>query len=294
MLERKPDWLKGVPVLAKIETREIWEGTFAIEQLHYLVKHYLNNQSPALPQSRQQYQTNLTLPQPISVEPVVLLSPQPQQQPLLQPQQPLLQPQQPLLQPQQPLLQPQQPLLQPQQPLLQPQQPLLQPQQHITTSVSDQPYQPQIPPPVPNQPLTLQNFPTNKTEKKLLNKVQPMPPPDDERNQQPFSLPPLPKKIKNNINTNNNQTNNNQTNNNHQDLTTQNNLNDNHLNNNTTTNTIPTTNTKPFELFSSQEINKIQDVLSKSPNILNHVSDTLQVNIDLDVNHNNNKEVVAA
>ena len=36
----KPLWLKGVPVLAKVSTKEIWEGTSAIEQLKYLSGYY--------------------------------------------------------------------------------------------------------------------------------------------------------------------------------------------------------------------------------------------------------------
>ena len=36
----KPSWLKGVPVLAKVSTKEIWEGSSAIEQLNYLSGYY--------------------------------------------------------------------------------------------------------------------------------------------------------------------------------------------------------------------------------------------------------------
>ena len=292
LLEKKPDWLRGVPVLAKRSTRETWQGTVAIEQLQYLANYLNNNKPPALSQPWQQYQSNLALPHPVSIDSSVLSPPPNQQQQHHQQQQ----------QTQSPLPNQQQQ----QQTQQQPQQTQLPPpnQQQPQTQPLTQPL---------NQPLTLQNFPTNKTEKKSLNKIQPLPPPDDERNEKPLSLPPLPKKIKNNtnqintnqINTNQlntNQLNNNQLNTNQLNTNQFSNLNNDNLNNNindnnTNDNSSLTTNNKPFELFSSQEINKIQNVLSKSPNNLNHTSDTLQVNIDLDVNNKNNvnkQELVAS
>jgi hypothetical protein len=63
-LIEKPSWLKGVPVLAKISTKEIWEGSFAIDQLHYLAGYYsalstVSNTKTAQPWNS--YQPNLSL-----------------------------------------------------------------------------------------------------------------------------------------------------------------------------------------------------------------------------------------
>lgn len=91
-LIEKPEWLRGVPVLAKIITREIWEGSAAIEQLHYLAGYY--SALAALPSSQpwSMYNTNLTLPKNVevpkpiesqtSVPPLQLPSIQQQQQPV--------------------------------------------------------------------------------------------------------------------------------------------------------------------------------------------------------------------
>ena len=52
----KPPWMVGVPVLAKIATKEIWIGTPAIEQLKYLS--VMNNSDSYVNQPWQNYQTN--------------------------------------------------------------------------------------------------------------------------------------------------------------------------------------------------------------------------------------------
>lgn len=98
-LIERPSWLRGVPVLAKVATREIWEGTASIEQLYYLAGYFagMNNNQNTTPDTQQpwlSYQTNLTLasstptptPAQVSVQTPSISTSQPTMASTLEPQ----------------------------------------------------------------------------------------------------------------------------------------------------------------------------------------------------------------
>jgi len=59
----KPPWMKAIPILAQISTKEVWVGTPALAQLQYLSGMYPSTNM--MKQPWQNYQTNLSLPTPI-------------------------------------------------------------------------------------------------------------------------------------------------------------------------------------------------------------------------------------
>jgi hypothetical protein len=70
-LIEKPSWLTGVPVLAKIATKEIWEGSSAIDQLNYLSGYYSGFSTAILnSQPWEKYVPNL------SIQPTQNITPQ--------------------------------------------------------------------------------------------------------------------------------------------------------------------------------------------------------------------------
>ena len=154
-LIEKPEWLRGVPVLAKIITREIWEGSAALEQLHYLAGYY--SALSALPSAQpwSMYNTNLTLPKSVDAsnptEPLPQVPPQPQI-----PTQPQALP-----------------------PLTQ----QIPPQPQSPTPTQSQQRLPPHPPRSASPSSQLKADP---------NRFQPIPLPDDQRPQQELNLPPLP------------------------------------------------------------------------------------------------------
>lgn len=172
-LIEKPAWLRGVPVLAKVATREIWEGSSAIEQLHYLAGYYSALQT--MPTTSNQpwaaYQTNLTLPQPVATHTPAQVSPIPPVQAQVSPSPPVPAP------------------------IQSPPQPI---------SLPPPPSNPSLPPPNPSlltPPAAIQRSqvqPSTRSESDPAdpNKIQPLPLPDDQRPQQELALPPLPKNIK--------------------------------------------------------------------------------------------------
>ena len=215
----KPAWLKGVPVLAKVSTKEIWEGTSAIEQLNYLSGYYSGQPwekytsnlaiRPSVPllqtvanmstesskQSANQVFPSGMQSVPQSFQPTIQLLSSPQQ-----PQNQLLQ-QASAAQ----SLQPQQTEVVPQSKLSQ-QQPL-----PPTPTPSLPPTSPLPPTPSPKSPPTLttpqinlpagdrlntrlQNdkSPADKSKVKDPNRLQPMPLPDDPQKSKELVLPPLP------------------------------------------------------------------------------------------------------
>lgn len=180
-LIERPSWLRGVPVLAKVSTREIWEGTASIEQLYYLAGYFsgmntttgmatngmntagLNTAGLTTTNTQQQpwssYQTNLTLASPTSVPaaptPATVSESLPSPPPLSnQPSQPN-----------------------------QPFPPAPVPTNAPVMSVS-------TPMPVANSTTPSSNQPVNP------DKVQALPLPDELRPKQELVLPPLPKNIK--------------------------------------------------------------------------------------------------
>ena len=212
----KPSWLKGVPVLAKVSTKEIWEGTSAIEQLNYLSGYY-SGVSTVLSsfninhQPWDKYTSNLTIQPPMSpasltlqtpstsiilsdearkqMSPEMKITPQVSQQPTTTPQVS------------------QQPTT-----TATPPPPQVVPQQMTTTTTTTTPATPATPatPQVlqqttksPSQPA---DFPTNdrlfakernsdtsdKSKSTDPNRVQPMPLPDDPQKSKELILPPLP------------------------------------------------------------------------------------------------------
>jgi hypothetical protein len=222
----KPSWLKGVPVLAKVSTKEIWEGTSAIEQLNYLSGYY-SGVSTVLSsfninhQPWDKYTSNLTIQPPMSpasltlqtpstsiilsdearkqMSPEMKITPQVSQQPTTTPQVS----QQPTTTPQVS----QQPTT-----TATPPPPQVVPQQMTTTTTTTTPATPATPatPQVlqqttksPSQPA---DFPTNdrlfakernsdtsdKSKSTDPNRVQPMPLPDDPQKSKELILPPLP------------------------------------------------------------------------------------------------------
>jgi hypothetical protein len=168
-LIEKPAWLRGVPVLAKVATREIWEGSIAIEQLHYLAGYYsaLQSVSTTSNQPWASYQTNLTLPQPIATQAPVQGS--------LPPVSSSISP---------PVVQPPSISVNPS-PSISPPQNVPPPPSQIQSQPSVTLRGPQIQ--TPNRSETDQSDP---------NKVQPIPLPDDQRPQQEIALPPPPENIK--------------------------------------------------------------------------------------------------
>jgi hypothetical protein len=175
-LIEKPEWLRGVPVLAKIITREIWEGSAAIEQLHYLAGYY--SALAALPSSQpwSMYNTNLTLPKNVEV-------PKPTEPQASVPPLQLPSAQQSVSVPPLQLQSAQQPVSVSSQP--QPQPPL--PPRNVSS------IQPQLPPlPSPQQSTSPRQQSQQSQSKSDPNKVQPIPLPDDQRPQQELNLPPPP------------------------------------------------------------------------------------------------------
>jgi hypothetical protein len=172
-LIEKPAWLRGVPVLAKVATREIWEGSTAIEQLHYLAGYFsaLQTVSSSSSQPWASYQTNLTLPQPVTTQ-------APTQGPSTASSSSIP------------------PILSTSN--LSPVQP---PNVSLTSSPSLQTPTPSVPQVQPQPPVTLQRpqiQTPGRTESDPSdpNKVQPIPLPDDQRPQQELALPPPPENIK--------------------------------------------------------------------------------------------------
>jgi hypothetical protein len=209
----KPSWLKGVPVLAKVSTKEIWEGTSAIEQLNYLSGYY-SGVSTVLSsfninhQPWDKYTSNLTIQPPMSpasltlqtpstsiilsdearkqMSPEMKITPQVSQQPTTTPQVS------------------QQPTTTATLPP-----PQVVPQQMTTTTTTTTPATPATPQVLqqttksPSQPA---DFPTNdrlfakernsdtsdKSKSTDPNRVQPMPLPDDPQKSKELILPPLP------------------------------------------------------------------------------------------------------
>jgi hypothetical protein len=174
-LIERPSWLRGVPVLAKVTTREIWEGTASIEQLYYLAGYFsgMNNTqttSPATQQPWSAYQTNLTLASPTPI-PTPVISPPSQAPSLTQPPSSTsvsVSPPATIT-----------PSTLTNQPALSNQ--LLVPPQNASAS-SNQQQQPTLP--------------NDNNQSQNPDKVQALPLPDELRPKQELVLPPLPKNIK--------------------------------------------------------------------------------------------------
>jgi len=165
-LIERPDWLRGVPVLAKISTREIWEGTAALEQMHYLGGYYaaLEAATPAQPWAA--HDTSLTLPppaQPPHANPLSHTTPLPPPPSVPQPA----------------------PAAPPPPPAVPHANPLSQP---VLAAPPPAPA-PLVPPPRPTPPSSL----LTSAPKADPNQLQPLPLPDNERPQQELKLPSPPR-----------------------------------------------------------------------------------------------------
>lgn len=169
-LIEKPAWLRGVPVLAKVSSREIWEGSAAIEQLHYLAGYYsaLHTVSMTSSQPWASYQTNLALPQPVATQ---VSSQSPLSVSSSSPPPPI-------------------PITNPS-PVVQPPSVPLSPPPSISTPLPS-PSQPQV---TLQRPL-VQTPNRTESDPNDPNKIQPIPLPDDRRPQQEIALPPPPENIK--------------------------------------------------------------------------------------------------
>lgn len=205
----KPSWMKAIPILAQISTKDVWVGTPALAQLQYLASWY-QSQNVNIKQPWQNYQTNLSLPTPVlqpnttttTTESFVNntfnnnnnLSPQ-NVTPLPSPALPTSN-------------------------VSSPQNVAPFPPPNITptttTPSTSFPTPAIIPPLVPqtsqsNGPQVFPPLPSSvqtSTEKKDPNRVQPLPPPDDQRQPQALVLPPPPKKVKADLSQLNTNTNN--------------------------------------------------------------------------------------
>ena len=169
----KPPWLRGVPVLAKIATKEIWEGSAAIDQLHYLSGYYsaLSVVSASTPtQPWNAYQTNLMLPAQPPLEPATLPTPSSLEPVSLPPSIPS------------------------------DKTPSLPPRD---TSLAEVPPPPMVVSPSNLPPSSFETRssarPSSVQEEKDPNAVQPLPPPDDQRPPQELNLPPPPMNFKKEI-----------------------------------------------------------------------------------------------
>lgn len=198
-LIEKPSWMTGVPVLAKIVTKDVWMGTKVIEQLKYLVEVYSKEilNVPSRTGPWQSKFADLSLPQPLQQSQAQALQPPPQQQ-----QQPLqtlssdLSSAEPSVT--QPLVPQQQSFSQP---FLTPSQAPFPPSNYVPVQPQSQP-QLQLPLQPPSQnlgngPLTfppLDNTLNSNQPKSDPNKILPIPQKDDNPNEpKPIQLPPLKK-----------------------------------------------------------------------------------------------------
>lgn len=179
-LIKRPDWMKGVPILANVATKEIWQGTPALRQLEYLTS--VTHPPVAIVTPWSQFQAGLTLPpQPTVVQsPTVQFQPPQSQSP--SPHVPHIQSPTIQFQPVHP------PPPTPPTPQFPPQNVFHSPQHEQNTQQNQSQNQ-------QNQSQN-QNQPTQSNQKQKTdpNRVLPLPPPDDEQGEmKPLVLPELPK-----------------------------------------------------------------------------------------------------